>query len=328
MVALLPADELGQIFLSLPVSFCLLDREARYIAANHRYAALCGATIDDLIGKPMAEFCARDLVKNALRDFSVFDAGGCVPDHEIIYRDNAFLVAVSPLYRGSDETAFAIAVALTDITKLKKLESGLSVANSNLLAAYKETKIIAETDALTGLGNRHGLGNFFEREIRRCRRDRNPVWVAIVDVDGFKSYNDRCGHLVGDESLKSIAAAIDSSVRRPGDCAARYGGDEFVVVLPNIDLAGAEHVGRAIQKAVDDLAIRHDHSPFGHLTVSIGISGLIAIPYNVSSASIRDSLLRSADKALYEVKRLGRNGIMVWNENSEASVRKPEKGEA
>lgn len=312
MIYRLPTDELRQVFLSLPVSVCLLDREAHYIAANRKYADLCNTAPDGFFGKSMLDFCPADMVAKARQDFNLFDSGQAIPDREIVFAGRTLLVAVNPIARDGDTSVSAIAVALTDISKQKKLETALAVANDNLFAAYREIRIFAETDALTRLVNRYGLEKFFEREIRRCRRELHPIAVVIVDVDCFKPYNDRHGHIAGDKSLKAIAGAIESAVRRPGDCAARYGGDEFVVVLPNTTLAGAEHVGWAIQRAVADLAIRHADGPFARMTVSIGIAGLTTIPRDIPPTSIRDCLLRSADKALYAAKDAGRNGLLVW----------------
>lgn len=314
MVHRVPADELRQAFLSLPVSVCLLDRQARYIAANRKYADLCNALPEGFFGKSMLDFCPADMVAKARQDFEVFDSGQTLPDREIVFAGRTLLVAVNPVARDGDTGVAAIAVALTDISAQKKLETALAVANDSLFTAYKEIRVFAETDALTGLVNRRGLERFFEREIRRCRRELNPIAVAIVDVDCFKPYNDRHGHIAGDESLKAIGGAIQSAVRRPGDCAARYGGDEFVVVLPNTTLAGAEHVGRTIQRAVANLTIRHADGPFARLTVSIGIAGLTVIPRDISPTAIRDCLMRSADKALYAVKEAGRNGLVVWTD--------------
>lgn len=314
MIYRLPTDELRQVFLSLPVSVCLLDREARYIAANRRYADLCDTAPDGFFGKSMLDFCPADMVAKARQDFDLFDSGNAIPDREIVFAGRTLLVGVNPIARDGDTSVSAIAVALTDISKQKKLETALAVANDNLFAAYKEIRAFAETDALTGLVNRYGLEKFFEREIRRCRRELHPIAVAIIDVDCFKPYNDRHGHVAGDESLKSVAGAIESAVRRPGDCAARYGGDEFVVVLPNTTLVGAEHVGRTMQRAVANLAIQHADGPFARLTVSVGIAGLMTIPRDISSISIRDCLMRSADKALYAAKDAGRNGLVVWTD--------------
>lgn len=311
MIYRLSADELKQVFLSFPVAACLLDREVRYIAVNHKYADLCNARSDGFFGKSMLDFCPADLVAMVRQDFHLFDSGQAIPDREIIFRGRTLLLAVTPISRGGQTKSSAIAAVLTDISAQKKLETALAVANDSLLSSYKEIRILAETDALTGLVNRFGLEKFIEREIRRCRREKHPIAVAIVDVDSFKPYNDRHGHVAGDEGLKVVAGAIQSAIRRPGDCAARYGGDEFVIVLPNTTIAGAEHVGRAIQSALVDLVVRNADDPLHQMTVSIGIAGLTTIPQDIPPIAIRDRLLRLADKALYTGKDAGRNGLVV-----------------
>ncbi|WP_412772392.1 sensor domain-containing diguanylate cyclase [Nitrobacter sp.] len=310
MIYRLPIEDLRQIFLSLPVPVCLLDRETHYLGANHRYADICNTSLDVLAGKSMQDFCPPELVANARRDFQVLDTGGIIPAHEIIYRNTTFLVSVSPLSHGRDKTVSAIAVTLTDISKLK-LE--FAAVNENLAVAYKQMQEHAETDALTGLANRHGLRQFFERELRRCTQEQRPISVAIIDVDYFKSYNDHYGHVAGDEGLKAIASAIRSSIRSR-DYATRYGGEELVVILPDTDLAGAEHVAETILHAVRSLSIQHKGSPFERITVSIGVVGVKTVPRGLYSADVRDSLLRSADKALYAAKDAGRNCVKVWND--------------
>ncbi len=316
MIYRMEIDEVREIFLSLPVSACLLDRETRYLAANHKYANLFDTPFTAFSGKPMLDFCPSELVENARRDFRAYDSGTIVPDHEIVFRYTPFLVSVNPVYRGADKGIAAISVALTDISAQKRMEKELAAVNKKLCIANKQIQELAETDALTGLVNRYGLDKFFDREIRRCKRERHPIAIAMIDVDYFKLYNDRHGHLAGDECLKGVGTAIRSAIRRPGDCAARYGGEEFVVVLPHTDLAGAAHVSGNIQQAIANLPIRHEDSPFERITVSIGVAGADLISRELDSNRVRDSLLRSADKALYEVKTAGRNGVKVWNAKS------------
>jgi len=310
MLYRLPVDDLRQILPTLPVPICLLDRETRYLAANHRYATLCNTNLDKLAGKFMADFCPPNLVAKARRDFEVLDGGGSIPDHEIIYRNVPLLVSVSPLVHGCNKAVSGIAVALTDISRLKM---EFTAVNNSLAAAYKHMEGIAETDALTGLGNRHGLRQFFEREILHCSKEKRPISVAIIDVDYFKSYNDQYGHIAGDECLKAIGSAIQSTIRRSWDYAARYGGEVFVIILPDTDLIGSKHVAETILQAIRNLTVQHIGSPFERITVSIGVVGVKAISRGLYSEDVRDSLLRLADKALYFAKDAGRNCVKVWN---------------
>ena len=261
----------------------------------------------------MADFCPPDLVANARRDFRAFDSGEQVADHDVTFRGNAYLVSVNPVYHDGVDSVIAISVALTDISRLKKLEVALSKSNNHLLTAYKQIKAFAETDALTGLLNRHGLETIFPKEIARARREQQPIAIALVDVDWFKSYNDSNGHIAGDAALKAVGTAIRSTIRRPGDWGARYGGEEFLIILPNTSIGGAQHVAMNVSRAVHDLEIVHNRSVFGQLTVSIGISGIETVPRDAATEEVYELLLHRADKALYAAKAAGRNTIKVSN---------------
>jgi diguanylate cyclase (GGDEF)-like protein len=152
----------------------------------------------------------------------------------------------------------------------------------------------SRTDALTGLSNRRGIEERLNDEVARAIRFGHPLAVLMIDLDDFKSINDRYGHAVGDDILRSTAIAIDNSVRSI-DIAGRYGGEEFLVVLPETDASGAEVVAERIRASVERLGA----------TVSIGLSPIRA---EDSSASI---LVGRADEALYEAKRTGKNRIAL-----------------
>lgn len=312
-------DELKAFYLSFPIPACLLDRDTRYLAATAKYAEICGTDLERLKGKSLSDFCPRELVANARRGFVAFDDGEEIPPHQISFAGRIYLVSATAVRRGGDAFAFAMSVTLTDISQMKRLEKERAASNAKLSTAYRRMEELAETDMLTGLMNRYGLWKFFARELRHCRRHDKPISMAILDVDGLKLFNDRYGHVAGDETLKAIGTVIQNSIRRPGDGAGRYGGDEFVIVLPNTDLAGTEHVARAILGKVRGLPIHPDHGTFGELSVSIGISGQTSIARNVSIEETIKSLMRSADKALYATKEAGRNGLTVWDEAHQAS---------
>ena len=167
-------------------------------------------------------------------------------------------------------------------------------------------KLLAEfalRDALTGLANRRQFDMTIERECRQADRDRTELSLLMIDVDHFKSYNDRYGHQVGDAVLRIIADCIRESCERPGDLAARYGGEEFAVVLPRTTLSGAQMIAERIRAAVVAREITHTESSSGHVTISVGIA------LRVSGHPNPEELIRSADRALYAAKRKGRNRI-------------------
>ncbi|KLK92564.1 hypothetical protein AA309_12670 [Microvirga vignae] len=169
-----------------------------------------------------------------------------------------------------------------------------------------ETKLrrIARTDDLSGLPNRRGFREAFEREWRQAIRAGSSLSLLYVDVDWFKSFNDRYGHGRGDEVLRTIAGTLDANIRRPRDVAARHGGEEFAVVLPETDLEGARMIAENIRKAILALGIVHEGSPYQLVTVSIGVAS--AKPSRGSNGSY---LQEASDRALYEAKAAGRNCI-------------------
>lgn len=185
---------------------------------------------------------------------------------------------------------------------------GLTVLFQRELRRRKkaETKLrrIARTDDLTGLLNRRGFRETFEREWKQAIRSGSPLSMLYLDVDFFKSFNDRYGHSEGDEVLRKIAYALEANIRRPRDIAARHGGEEFAVVLPETDKTGAQVIAESIRQAVITLSIAHEESPFQIVTVSIGVAS--ARP---SRGKASEQLLIEADTALYGAKAAGRNCI-------------------
>lgn len=171
-----------------------------------------------------------------------------------------------------------------------------------------ETKLrrVARTDDLTGLPNRRAFRETFEREWRHAVRSASLLSLLYVDVDFFKSFNDRYGHGRGDEVLRAIAAALDANIRRPRDVAARYGGEEFAVILPETDLKGALIIAEKIRLAILAMGIAHESSPYRNVTASIGAAS--AQPLRGSS---REILLEAADQALYRAKAAGRNCVRI-----------------
>lgn len=160
----------------------------------------------------------------------------------------------------------------------------------------------ASTDALTGLSNRHAMEDSFPREVRRCLKDGQPVSLIMVDVDRFKTFNDRFGHVAGDRALSAVASVLKKHFRTR-DLLARYGGDEFAVLLPGVDRDEAVSIAGRVRNAVSG-------------TTRSSADSLIRVPVNVSLgvAAIDeggdfDTLLRAADDALYRAKHAGRNTV-------------------
>ncbi|WBO24379.1 GGDEF domain-containing protein [Sphingomonas abietis] len=159
---------------------------------------------------------------------------------------------------------------------------------------------LAATDALTGLSNRRSFDAALEREWRRASRTGSPLSVLMIDVDHFKAYNDYYGHVAGDKALRQIADLIAAAARRDADQAARLGGEEFALLLPDTDMSGATSCATRLLGLLQDEQLEHRQAPAGIISVSIGVSGRIAGIDNVQD------LMLSADKALYRAKAGGR----------------------
>lgn len=159
------------------------------------------------------------------------------------------------------------------------------------------------TDPLTGVANRRAFDERLEAEWRRCARAGLPVALILADVDHFKAYNDHYGHQAGDACLVQVAAALRRGAGRTHDLVTRYGGEEFAILLPQLDALGAEGVARRLLAELAQLGLAHAASPTApHLTMSLGLASLVP-----SDAQGADVLVASADALLYQAKAGGRN---------------------
>ncbi len=193
-----------------------------------------------------------------------------------------------------------VAGQVSIILEKSRLMADLERANRDLAEQ-------AETDPLTGLANRRAFERHLEQEWLRCRRSGRSLAVVLVDVDHFKAYNDRYGHARGDGCLLRVGAILRELARRPGDLAARWGGEEFALVLGETSLERAAGIARTLLERVSAEGILHGDSPTAaHLTVSAGVAAGVPVPGTEAG-----SLVAEADAALYRAKAAGRNRVEV-----------------
>jgi diguanylate cyclase (GGDEF)-like protein len=188
------------------------------------------------------------------------------------------------------------------------LEHELRIATASLRRRNASLRSLADSDGLTGLANRRLFEATLAREYARARRGDAPFSIIMVDVDHFKKYNDRYGHVAGDDCLRRVAGVLGEAPRRPADLAARYGGEEFAVILPDTDLAGAAMVAETIRAGVEALGIEHLDNEGGKVTISLGVCS--GFP---RSAAGGDPLawVEAADRQLYLAKSSGRNRVVA-----------------
>lgn len=201
------------------------------------------------------------------------------------------------------------AYANTMVEHMQAQDSLIKSYTGKLETANRELEELASRDSLTGLHNRRYFDEVFTKELFRARRYGTSLGLIMVDLDYFKSYNDTHGHLEGDVCLKKVAAAMAGAMRRPADLVARFGGEEFVILLPETDKPGIFKVAEILEKKVSDLAIPHKASIVSdYVTLSMGIA-LLPAGNKISEGE----LLSRADHALYQAKRQGRNQFVIFS---------------
>lgn len=298
----------------LGVPAFVLDAERRVLMWNKACERLTGASAKDMLGtrdhwrafygerRP----CLADLVlAQEFKDIALrYARGGRAADGgrgastetwcemPRLGRPLYLAADAAPIY---DETGAIVAVVetLRDLTLEKRRQT--------------ELESLAALDGLTGLLNRRSFDERLAQEVRRARRAEHPLALLMIDVDDFKPYNDAHGHQIGDACLRSVALAIRGALSRAGDVAARYGGDEFSVILPGADRIGAAQVAEHIRRRVADLGVANPFSAVSHsLTLSIG--GCAATSGYDGSA---ETLVALSDAELFRAKRGGRNRTSI-----------------
>ncbi|EIL99358.1 PAS/PAC sensor-containing diguanylate cyclase [Rhodanobacter thiooxydans LCS2] len=237
-------------------------------------------------------------------DFCVAQSQAGV-DHEADYRalthdgHYVWIRDVVHVVRRPDGTVDSLIGFMFDISERKRTEQ-------QLVSLQKEMEELSFRDGLTGVANRRRFDAIIELEWSNARRNRQPLSLLMIDIDYFKQYNDRYGHLEGDACLRRVARLLSSAATRARDLLARFGGEEFVLVLPETDAAAAAKLAERCRELILAEQIPHASSPLPVLTISLGVGSMI--PGHGDEAR---AFIDAVDKRLYQAKQLGRNRIMA-----------------
>lgn len=196
----------------------------------------------------------------------------------------------------------------------KKLEETVEQRTRELIESNNKLEAISNLDGLTGLFNRRYFDIVLSTEWNRAQRNESHMALMIGDVDWFKEFNDIYGHQAGDECLRLVAKVFQENAQRESDLVARFGGDEFVAIIPVVKEEQVISFAERLVQGVRDLNLPHSGSNFGNVTISIGIA--VTIPKVKQKA---EDLFRDADIALYLAKDKGRNQYVLWDNESDST---------
>ena len=199
-----------------------------------------------------------------------------------------------------------IAGQLSLVVEKGRLYADLLQAKADLEAANRTLSRVATLDGLTGVPNRRSMDEMLENAWRRSVRNRTPLSLILIDIDHFKDFNDRFGHVAGDRCLVRVANEMRSTLRRPDDFLARYGGEEFLAFPASAPIEAAVGLAERLRLLVEQLPVEIPASgDLARVTISAGVAGLDSVP----DGSVAD-LIASADRALYSAKAAGRNRVV------------------
>ncbi len=208
-------------------------------------------------------------------------------------------VALENRYLLDEQEALKKQLELEVDDRTKELKGALE----KLSQAHNILKELTTIDAVTGIRNRQHFDDVFEQEWRRAERQQYPLTLLLIDIDHFKRVNDTYGHLAGDECLRVVAREIDSMFNRPSDVVARFGGEEFIVILPYVEYGNALHLAEQVRKRIADRQIQAEGTQIS-VTISVGVATIVPVEDMQPK-----SLVGEADAALYVAKASGRNAV-------------------
>ena len=296
--------DLGEFTESSHLLCAITTRGGRVLWANDTIGRAFGPEAGAVVNRPLVELLDPYDRSSATRELTRLDTAG----DEI-----GFVARLHPI-AGGFRAAWSCHMGNDGLLYLVGAEAPEpSPPGRAHTAPASELHDLFRRDHLTRTANRRTFEDALEAQLDRCRRDGLPLTVALVDLDRFKHYNDTFGHLAGDQCLVTVARAILQRTSRDGELVGRFGGDEFLVLWPGVDLATAMRNAESLRQAVEVLDLRLAGNPV-EITVSIG--GITLVP---TAATTATTLVDAADRAMYAVKRTGGNDIQ-WVTDTTPSV--------
>lgn len=304
------------------IGMAVTSLDKNWVEVNDKLCEIFGYRTDELLKLTWPEITHPDDLEADVSEFERVLAGkidGYSMDKRFFRKDGTIIYATISVncIRKKNGTADHFVAFVQDITERKTAELKLSQMNDELekLVAYRTRELEAvnkqleascDTDFLTQLPNRRFYERRLQENISTAKRNNSYLSLLMIDIDNFKAYNDKYGHDDGDLALLHVASCIKNSLQRDTDLVARFGGEEFIVLLPSTDSINAMRIAEQIRVNIEQLDIEHKLSEKGIVTVSIGLEAL------KGESLEKISLFKHADLALYFAKNTGKNSCYLY----------------
>jgi diguanylate cyclase (GGDEF)-like protein/PAS domain S-box-containing protein len=312
------SEDLAQaIFQHAHDAIITIDADSRVTRWNKMSENIFGWSQSEILNKKLTDFIIPEKFRDAhTKGITHFISTGEGP----ILNKCIELLAVT---KKGDEIPIEITISaiswksscifsgiIRDISERKLMEEELRDNQTKLEENNQLLQKLSTEDGLTLISNRRYFDEFIRNEWKRATRDKNSISLVMIDIDSFKTFNDIYGHQSGDECLKRVAQAIKGVLHRPADIVSRYGGEEFVVVLPETEGAGALKISEEIRSEIEKLQIKHSgNTASSYVTASLGVETMVPS----EALGGEKFLIQKADQALYKAKSQGKNKVVACN---------------
>lgn len=309
---------LQAIFDNAAVGIVLFDCAGHFVDVNNRAAEMLRCSVDDMYRMNVRDTTHledREESKARLHRLIHGMSDGYRIERRILRRDGSMFWGdiTTAIIRHSSGSVEAIIAVVADITERKEAEVTIQQVNEKL-------KQQALRDPLTGLFNRRYLNETLPRELQRVSRQKQPLSVILLDIDHFKRFNDTYGHDAGDAVLRAVGSVLQTRIRGD-DVVCRYGGEEFVVILPGASLEDTWRRAEELCTRIRYLSLKHNGYPLQAVTISVGIA------ISPQHGTVSDTLMKVADSALYRAKAMGRDCIVMADLECETRLQENHRGE-